>query len=60
MRTGDLDGDAFVGQSDLDILLDNWGDGSPADERSDPSGDGFVGQADLDIVLDGWGLSVGD
>jgi len=52
---GDLDGDLFVGQSDLDIVLDGWGDSPPADPRADPSGDNFVGQADLDIVLDHWG-----
>jgi len=52
---GDLDDDGFVGQGDLDIVLDNWGDDPPADPRADPSGDDFVGQADLDIVLDDWG-----
>jgi len=57
---GDLNGDGFVGQGDLDIVLDQWGCGDPpaepiTDGRADPSGDGFVGQADLDIVLDHWG-----
>jgi len=52
---GDLDGDGFVGQSDLDIILAGWGDSPPADPRADPSGDNMVGQADLDIVLDDWG-----
>jgi len=57
---GDLDGDGFVGQADLDIVLDQWGRGAaPADPvtdgRADANGDGFVGQADLDIVLDHWG-----
>jgi len=52
---GDLDGNGWVGQSDLDLVLDNWGTSPPSDERADPSGDGLVGQADLDIVLDNWG-----
>ena len=56
---GDLDGDGFVGQGDLDIVLDNWGMSPPADPRADPSGDESVGQADLDIVLDGWGEGTG-
>jgi len=55
---GDLDGNGFVGQGDLDIVLANWGDEPPADPRADPSGDGFCGQADLDIVLDDWGNGV--
>jgi len=56
---GDLDGSGFVGQGDLDIVLDQWGNsgGEITDARADPSGDDFVGQADLDIVLDDWGKS---
>jgi hypothetical protein len=59
-RPGDLDGNGFVGQADLDIVLANWGCGGEGgqpllDPRADPSGDGFVGQADLDIVLANWG-----
>jgi len=56
--SGDLDGDGFVGQGDLDIILFNWGASPPTDERADPSGDGSVGQADLDIVLANWGESL--
>jgi len=58
---GDLSKDGFVGQADLDIILDAWGDiVPPGDSRADVSGpqgvpDGFVGQADLDVVLDDWG-----
>jgi len=55
---GDLDGDGFVGQGDLDIILAGWGDAPPVDPRADPSGDGAVGQADLDIVLDDWGQAI--
>jgi chondroitin AC lyase len=56
---GDRDGDGFVGQVDLDIVLGHWGKGAPgnpiSDHRADANGDGFVGQADLDIVLGDWG-----
>ena len=52
---GDLDGDGFVGQDDLDIVLGAWGTSPPGDPRADPSGDGFVGQDDLDAVLGDWG-----
>jgi len=54
--TGDLDGNGRVGQTDLDIVLDNWGlPVPPADPRADASGDDYVGQIDLDYVLDTWG-----
>lgn len=52
---GDLDGDGFVGQDDLDVVLGAWGTAPPSDPRADPSGDGFVGQDDLDAVLTDWG-----
>ena len=53
---GDLDGNGFVGQSDLDIALGNWGQTvPPADPQADPDGDNFVGQNDLDAVLGVWG-----
>jgi len=52
---GDLDCSGFVGQGDLDIVLDNWGMSPPPDSRADPTGDDFVGQDDLDVVLDHWG-----
>jgi hypothetical protein len=51
----DLNGDGFVGQADLDIVLGRWGWTVDPGDAADPSGDGFVGQADLDIVLGGWG-----
>ena len=54
---GDLDGDGFVGSSDLDIVRANWGQNVDAGCLScgDPSGDGLVGSADLDIVRANWG-----
>jgi hypothetical protein len=48
----DLDGDLFVGGSDLGILLASWGIGTDADL----DGDGFVGGSDLGIMLASWGL----
>ncbi len=52
---GDLDGDGFVGLSDLDIILNNWNQTvPPGNPLADPTGDNFVGLADLDIVLNNW------
>ena len=52
---GDLDGDGFIGISDLNIVLSNWNQVTPpADPRADPSGDGFVGIDDLNYVLSLW------
>jgi len=59
--TGDLNRDGFVGQTDLDYVLDDWGEYTPpagsANPWADQSDDGFVGQTDLDYVLDDWGQS---
>ncbi|MDZ4818150.1 MAG: PEP-CTERM sorting domain-containing protein [Planctomycetota bacterium] len=53
---GDLDGDGFVGQSDLNLILGNWGQAvPPGDPMADPDGSGSVGQGDLNQVLSGWG-----
>jgi hypothetical protein len=54
---GDLNDDGFVGQTDLDIVLSQWGKSGVeiTDPRADPTGDGVVGQADLDTVLANWG-----
>jgi hypothetical protein len=52
---GDLNGDGFVGQGDLDIVLGAWGCHVAPGAPAAPSADGFVGQADLDIVLGQWG-----
>ena len=59
---GDLNGDNFVGQGDLNIVLAQWGRGLPGnpaitDPRADANHDGFVGQGDLNIVLADWGES---
>ncbi len=52
---GDLDGDGFVGITDLNLVLSNWNQNAPpADPAADPSGDGFIGIADLNVVLGNW------
>ena len=53
--TGDVNGDGFVGQVDLDIVLGEWGNRPPIDPRADPDGNGMVAQGDLDYVLANWG-----
>ncbi len=52
---GDLDGDGFVGISDLNVVLAAWNQTvPPGDALADPSGDGFVGIDDLNFVLGNW------
>ncbi len=52
---GDLDGDGFVGITDLNIVLGNWNQSvPPGNPLADPSGDGFVGIEDLNVVLGNW------
>lgn len=53
--SGDLNGDGFVGITDLNIVLSSWNDDvPPSDPRADPTGDGFVGIEDINIVLGNW------
>jgi hypothetical protein len=53
--SGDLNGDGFVGITDLNIILSNWNlNVPPGDPSADPSGDGFVGISDLNVVLGNW------
>ncbi len=52
---GDLDGDGFVGITDLNLVLANWNQAiPPGDPLADASGDGFVGIDDLNAVLANW------
>ncbi len=51
---GDLDGDGFVGITDLNLVLGAWNQTAPSNLRADPSGDGFVGIEDLNVVLGNW------
>ncbi|MEM7625467.1 MAG: hypothetical protein AAF333_07560 [Planctomycetota bacterium] len=58
--TGDYDGNGFVGQSDLDLVLLNWGDSviPPEWVAGDQFDGGLIGQNELDGVLLNWGDSV--
>jgi hypothetical protein len=53
---GDLDGDGFVGVSDLNIVFSHWNmPVTPGDlALGDADGDGFVGIDDLTFVLSAW------
>lgn len=57
---GDIDGDFFVGISDLNFLLARWnqnvprGDHSMGDLAGD--GDGFIGISDLNVILGNWNV----
>ncbi len=57
---GDLDGDAFVGIGDLNLVLSNWNQTSPhpADIWADANSDGFVGITDLNTVLANWNTGI--
>ena len=55
---GDLNGDGFVGQYDLDMVLELWGEPVALGDPADTNGDGVVGQYDLDTVLADWGQGV--
>ena len=56
---GDLDGDGYVGSSDLDIVRANWGTAvTPGDlSVGDADGSGMIGSGDLDIVRANWGAT---
>ncbi len=55
----DIDGDAFVGITDLNIVLGEWGRGmTPPLISGDMDGDGFVGITDLNVVLQSWNNNV--
>lgn len=56
---GDLDGDGFIGISDLNMILSCWNlkvSSDPSDPHrfADVSGDNFVGIDDLNAVLSNW------
>jgi len=52
---GDIDGDGFVGATDLDVLLALWDGSVTSGVGADLSGDGVVDDADLGLVLANWG-----
>jgi hypothetical protein len=52
---GDVDGDGDVDQSDLGVMLDNYGQSVPPGTNGDVNGDGQVDQSDLGILLSNFG-----
>ena len=54
---GDCNGDGWVAQADMDIVLAMWGKSGVeiSDLRADVNGDELVRQTDLDYVLADWG-----
>lgn len=52
---GDIDGDCLVGFTDLNDLLDVWGQAVPSGTMGDLNGDGVVDFNDLQDLLDAWG-----
>jgi sugar lactone lactonase YvrE len=52
---GDLTGDNFVGQDDMNVILDAWGDEVEDGFAGDFNGDNFIGQDDLNVILAEWG-----
>jgi hypothetical protein len=55
---GDLDGDGFVGISDLNMILQYWNNAMRDNHPADPSRDNFVGIEDLNIVLGHWNAGI--
>ena len=51
---GDADGNGEVNDSDLSVLLTNWGAGGKAWSEGDFTGDGAVNDADLSLLLSYW------
>ncbi|MBW7906764.1 MAG: FG-GAP-like repeat-containing protein [Phycisphaerae bacterium] len=57
---GDIDGDGYIGQADLGLLLSSFAkcQGDPGfDPDADIDGDGCVGQSDLGLLLGDFGQS---
>jgi len=54
-RLGDVNGDDFVGGSDLNTILSNWGMSGATRLQGDLTGEGDVGGADYNQVLSHWG-----
>jgi hypothetical protein len=55
---GDINGDGKTDQSDLGILLGNFGENVPPGTDGDLNNDGVVGQPDLGILLADFGCGV--
>jgi hypothetical protein len=53
---GDVDGNGIIDQSDLGVVLSNWGCCPPSECEGDLDGDGCTGQSDLGLLLSGFGV----
>jgi hypothetical protein len=55
---GDLDGDGFVGISDLNVILSNWNMQVPVGSRAHGDiagiGNGYISADDLNVLLSNW------
>lgn len=53
---GDIDGDGFVGLTDINFVLSHWDTNvTPGDESmGELTNDGFVGIEDLNVILSNW------
>ncbi|MEM1446114.1 MAG: dockerin type I domain-containing protein [Planctomycetota bacterium] len=58
IEPGDANLDGEVNQSDLNTLLNNWGQEGTAWAGGDFDGDGVVNQSDLNAVLNLWGTAL--
>ncbi len=56
--TGDADGDGFVSQADLKLVVDQVPAPPPPLDNADLTGEGFVGIDDLNILLTFWNQNV--
>jgi carbohydrate esterase-like sialic acid-specific acetylesterase/PEP-CTERM motif-containing protein len=59
VNVGDTDGDRFVGQADIQTVIDKMPASLLAHKTTDISGDGFVGIEDLSALLSNWNLAQG-
>ena len=55
---GDVDGDLFVFEDDLSIIISNWGLSGATRQQGDLTGDGIVGGPDYNQVLSHWGNGI--
>jgi len=53
-KLGDANLDGFIGNDDLDAVLNNWNLTNTGYRNGDLDGDGFTGLSDLDMVMNNW------
>ena len=55
---GDVNGDGYVGGTDLTAIVTNWGTNPATRAQGDLSGDGTVGGLDYNEVITYWGTGI--